>query len=265
MNKDLTLEDKLNFERDGYLVIKVLSDETCELINQEIQEKLASDSEDIKKNPSIYHYNENPRVIEAWRWSSTIKKVALDEYILSMLRGLWSAEPIPFSTINFIKGTEQPLHSDYFHFGSKPELFLAGVWIALENLVPGSGELSVVPGSHHYPIVDCGDLGLEFPKSKKELKINNSAYEEYVQKEVLRRSGEIKKLLLKQGEAVIWAANLLHGGSVITNKEATRKALVMHYHFEGCEFFYNPNFSKKIIGKYAIRKLDESDIRGNHS
>lgn len=265
MNEDLTIEDKLNFEKDGYLIKKVLSNELCDLINQEIHNKLAADSEGVKKNPSIYHYNENPRVIEAWKWSPTIKQVALDQYILSILRGLWNAEPIPFSTINFIRGSEQPLHSDYFHFGSKPELFLAGVWIALEDLVPGSGELSIVPGSHQYPIVDCGDLGLEFPKSKAELKINNSVYEDYVRREVEKNSGKVKNVLLKQGEAVIWAANLLHGGSAITNVEATRKSLVVHYHFEGCEFFYNPNFSKKSIGKYAIRKLDDSDIRGKRS
>lgn len=264
MSKDLTEQDKLDFEKNGYLIKRVLSNELCELINQEIQEKLAADLEGIKKNPSIYHYNENPRVIEAWRWSSTIKNVALDKHILSMLKALWGAEPIPFSTINFIKGSEQPLHSDYFHFGSMPELFLAGVWIALEDLVAGSGELCLVPGSQDYPIVDCGDLGLEFPKSKAELKVNNSVYEDHVRREVEKHSGQVKNVLLKQGEAVIWAANLLHGGSAISNKEATRKSLVVHYHFEGCEFFYNPNFSKKSIGKYAIRKLDESDIRGKH-
>jgi hypothetical protein len=61
MNRDLTIEDKLNFEKDGYLIRKVLSNEICDLINQEIHSKLAADSGGVKKNPSIYHYNENQR------------------------------------------------------------------------------------------------------------------------------------------------------------------------------------------------------------
>ena len=60
---------------------------------------------------------------------------------------MYESKPIAVSTINF-KRTEQPLHSDYMHFASKPDLYLAGCWIALEDINEKNGPLIVVPQSH---------------------------------------------------------------------------------------------------------------------
>lgn len=253
--------NKSQFERDGYLIIDLLDSEQVDLINDEIEEAQKKEDFNIKKNPSIYHYNDSPRFIEAWKWSENIKNVCLDERLERILFSVWGAVPIPFSTINFLKGSEQPLHSDAFHFGSEPDGGLAGVWIALEDIKPGSGELVIVPGSHKYPYVDCGDLGLNFPKSKNELKENNTAYENYVANLILSKKSEKKNIIIKKGQALIWAANLLHGSSAILDKALTRKSMVIHFHFEGCEYFFNPNFSNRKEGKIALRNVKELDIR----
>ena len=80
-----------------------------------------------------------------------IAKNKIIEKILNffMIRSL-----IPISTINFYAGTEQPLHSDYIHFGSSPELYLAGVWFALEKVDNNNGPLIIVPGSHKLKIIN---------------------------------------------------------------------------------------------------------------
>ena len=65
----------------------------------------------------------------------------------------------------------------------------------------------------------------------------------------------IKELIIKKGEIIIWDANLLHGAFKIKNKKLTRKSLVFHYHFAGCERYYNPIYSYSSKNIYALRDL----------
>jgi hypothetical protein len=45
-----------------------------------------------------------------------------------------------------------------------------------------------------------------------------------------------------KGQALIWAANLLHGGSVQHDPARTRWSQVTHYYFRDC-IYYTPAFS----------------------
>ena len=140
-----------------------------------------------------------------------------------------------------------------------PELMLAGVWVALEDIDPDAGPLSIVPGSHKSPIILPEDLGFsEPPKSTSEVKKNYTSYEEWVKRYIKENKLEISTPKLKEGQALIWAANMLHGAFSIKNKELTRYSQVTHYHFEDCEFLYNPNFSSRQ--KYVYRDIEASRI-----
>ena len=162
---------------------------------------------------------------------------------------------MPFSTINFIKGTEQPLHSDYIHFGSMPELYLVGAWTALEDISQDSGPLSVVRKSHKTPIVTFRDLGFDnIPKTTKEIKERYAKYESFLDNYILENNLEIITPILKAGETLIWSANLFHGAGKIQNKKLTRYSQVTHYHFDNCDF-YNPNFSNHYNNNYAKRDV----------
>jgi len=251
-------EAKKKFERDGYLIID-LDLNAVDLDQIILDMNKINASEQKKLNPEIYHYNEFPRLIEAWKQSEPVKSLALDSTVIATLRELYGQKPLPFSTINFTKGTEQPLHSDYFHFGSMPELMLAGVWVALQDIDPDSGPLAVAPGSHKGPIVLPEDLGItKVPKSMNDVKENYTVYEEYLSKFIADNEFEVITPKLKKGQALIWAANMLHGAGAIANREVTRYSQVTHYHFDGCDFFYNPNFSTRK--KYVKRDLSESII-----
>ena len=79
---------------------------------------------------------------------------------INYLKFFYSKSPVPFSTINFQGGTGQPLHSDYNHFGTLTELYLAGAWFALEKVDKFNGPLVIVPGSHKLSIIDFSILNL---------------------------------------------------------------------------------------------------------
>ena len=248
---------KNEFTKNGYVIfdVGVKSSFFKNVIND--MNEINSSSEG-KYNPKYYHYNDYPRLIEGWRKSTAIKKLALNKNILKVLTTIYGEKPLPFSTINFTKGTEQPLHSDYFHFGSFPELMLAGVWVALEDISPAAGPLSVVPTSHNFPVIYPEDLGLEIPSSSKKIKENYTIYEKHIINEIEEKSLKIVTPVLKEGQALIWAANMLHGAFDIKDHSLTRYSQVTHYHFTGCDFYYNPTFSTRK--KYHYRNLDESLI-----
>ena len=68
---------------------------------------------------------------------------------------------ISFSTINFFKGyVNQPLHSDIIHFHTIPQLWMVGVWIALEDVNEANGSLKIIPKSHKWGIYDYDSLNL---------------------------------------------------------------------------------------------------------
>ena len=207
------------FNDDGYVVINLhLKTNLLTSIINDLKNILSEQK--FKKNPNFYHYNESPRIVEAWKLSTGIKNLALNEKILKLLEILYCAKPLPFSTINFIKGTEQPLHSDYIHFGSMPELYLVGAWTALEDISQDSGPLSVVRKSHKTPIVTFRDLGFDnIPKTTKEIKERYAKYESFLDNYILENNLEVITPILKAGETLIWSANLFHGAGKIQNKK----------------------------------------------
>jgi hypothetical protein len=208
-----------------------------------------------KLNPDYYHYNSSPRIIEAWKYIPAIAKLANNKNVIKFLQLMYERTPLPFSSINFLKSSEQPIHSDYIHFSSKPERFLCGIWFALEDIHIDSGPLTVVNGSRELPIITIDDLGLKVPTNTKQLKSNYTKYEEVVKNIIAKNNLTQTKVTIKKGQCVIWAANTLHGGTEINNPELTRKSLVVHYHFSGCEF-YNPGFSSFKNNQIPQRTLE---------
>ena len=256
-NNDLKLAKKFN--NDGYIIVDLdLKDSFIDKIIYEIDEKLEKGK--VKKNPKIYHYNKSPRIVEAWKFSKNVAKLSLNKKILRLLKLFYNKKPIAISSLNFIRGTEQPLHSDYMHFSTIPERFLAGSWVALEDTNKKNGPLTVVPKSHKLPITDYNSLGLKMPQSIEDLKKCYNVYEDYVREVVKSNKLKAKEIYIKKGQAIIWAANLLHGGSKTLNPKLTRKSQVTHYHFEDCNKYFNPAFSNPFAGKYASRNIDEIKI-----
>ncbi len=247
-------EPAISLHERGYCILETGAKESLiDEVNEGIFNHLKKDNP--KLNPEYYHYNSSPRIIEAWKNIPSITALANNKNVLDFLEIMYQREPLPFSTINFLKSSEQPLHSDYMHFSSIPERYLCGVWFALEDIHEDSGPLAVVEDSRQLPILTIDDLGLRIPKNTKELKSNYTVYEDKVREIVKLNSLHKKQVTIKKGQCLIWAANTLHGGSPINNPSLTRKSLVVHYHFSGCKY-YNPGFSSFKDDKIAERKLE---------
>ena len=127
---------------------------------------------------------------------------------------------------------------------------MCGVWIALEDITPQSGPLAYVAGSHRLPVLTMQGAG-----------VNHSPpvvadYDRYYSPALNARL-EASRLphrtaAPRKGQALIWAANLVHGGSPITDADATRRSLVVHHYFEGC-LYYTPMTSDPGADRFRTR------------
>ena len=90
------------------------------LTDEEIQPIVDDMYKSLEDENTIFHfehyqYTESKRIFELWKESDSIASYVLTK-VMDVLEVLYNREPYPFSTINFIKGSNQPLHSDVIHF-----------------------------------------------------------------------------------------------------------------------------------------------------
>jgi hypothetical protein len=196
------------------------------------------------------------RVADAWPQIEGVRTLATAPGVLSVLRTLYRREPIPMQTLNFGRGTEQRAHSDAMHFDSVPHGFMCGVWVALEDVDDDNGPLEYYPGSHRLPLLDHLSLGITASDQRAYERYGD--YEELVQRMVRDLKLERRVLRIPRGKALVWAANLLHGGSPIKDPARSRHSQVTHYYFEGC-LYYQPQRSDPFLGR--IHWLDKRDVR----
>lgn len=245
----LTQEQTQQFKREGYLIFDPeLDTSSFDLIIADLEDKYNDQGP-----PIDVAYRDRNRIQDAWRINPHIKAIARAPKTLAVLEELYGRQPLPFQTLNFPKGTEQPPHADAIHFNSMPATFMCGVWVALEDIDMENGPLVYFPGSHKYPEVTIADL---MPKQSAIGRLAArvlrrpapqldaaKAYQQYVSQLIEREKLEPRFATIKKGEALIWSSNILHGGWFQKDKTRSRHSQVTHYFFEGCKY-YTPILSR---------------------
>jgi hypothetical protein len=192
------------------------------------------------------------RIQDAYGFDDDIRAIAANDAVLRLLSKLYGRSAFPFQTLNFPVGTQQEAHSDSVHFSSLPERFMCGVWLAMEDIGPNAGPLFYHPGSHRWPIVTNALIGRRGKGS-----VLSSAQDPYgpAWRALCEANGSTKETFLaRKGQALIWCANLLHGGSYQTDPRLTRWSQVTHYYFDDC-IYYTPAFSDEALGRLDLRDL----------
>ena len=199
------------------------------------------------------------RVQDGWLRSAAVRRLAVQPKVRRLLHAAYGRPPFAFQTLNFRVGTQQTTHSDAIHFHSAPERFMCGVWTALETISENAGPLSYRPGSHKLPVLTMKGAGVNHPKP---------TYADYTDVYIpaLARRLEAARLgtctaTPRKGEAVVWTANLAHGGSPILDPLSTRRSLVTHFFFKGCAY-YTPMTSDVEDGRLSMRLPTNLDTGG---
>lgn len=249
---DLTASERdiaLQLATRGYAVMDFPDADIIERI-QRIKDNLSPRFDVDFDDPDAVKNTGDLRIQDAWKFDENVKAIATNETVLDLLSKLYGRRAFPFQTLNFPVGTQQHFHSDAVHFSSIPERFMCGVWLAMEDIHPDSGPLVYCPQSHKWPILNNAMMGR--PGWNNRSHSAQSPYEAVWDATVRATDSATETFLAKKGQALIWAANLLHGGSGQNDRRLTRWSQVTHYYFADC-IYYTPAFSDEALGRLDLR------------
>ena len=212
------------------------------LIEPEQIDELLADIRDIKNHPGRFLTTGHRRSIP-FRFSSTdfdtfenvfdlhvplesSRRVCLHPTILRFLEIMFEAKPVAMQQLLFQRSNIHPLHQDTAFVCIKEPLQLTATWIALEDVVPGRGELTYYEGSHKIPHHEFhGGSKFFNPEHDSEEDLRRA-----VQERAEALGCEKRDLIAKKGDVFIWAADLVHGSNARTRpEEETRMSCVTHY------------------------------------
>lgn len=193
------------------------------------------------------------RLQDAWRRIPAVRAIATNTHVMHLLEFAYGRRAVPFQTLNFTVGTQQSTHSDTIHFDSFPKNFMCGVWVAYEDTDAENGALHYVPGSHRLRAMapeDFGVRGSNYWNRKEVYEQYEAALARYIEDSRMERVA----IPLKKGQALVWTANLFHGGEPIRDKSRTRHSQVTHYYFQDCLYF-SPLWSNLHAGEMTYKKV----------
>lgn len=224
------------FAEDGYVIVDMDMDD------------FEATADGIMNGLAGRYPEEDRRIAEAWYDVPEVRDLATTPFIIETLTTLYGRRPLPFQTLNFDVGTGQAAHSDTIHFHCSPKNYMCGAWVALEDIDAENGPLFAYPGSHKLPDYDMTTLGLP-PQIK-----NYWLYEQRIVEIMDGMGFKRREFHVKKGQAVIWAANLVHGGTEVIDPKRTRQSQVTHYYFED-GMYYFPMGSDPMNGKVTGREV----------
>jgi len=224
------------FARDGYIIVDDIGLGDVDELADRVRSRLAPLHEDGAYN----------RIADAWSISEDVRAIARAPRVMPVLELLYGRRPIPFQTLNFWRGSQQHTHSDAVHFHAFPRHMMCGLWVALEDTDESNGALHYYPGSHLLP--DYAELGLKHGEAV------HGDFDTYVKQLIESEGLRKERPSLKCGQALVWAAGLLHGGDPVADPNRTRVSQVTHYYFENCSY-YNPVRSDIARGKVFFRQI----------
>jgi len=154
------------------------------------------------------------------------RRVCFHPVVLRFLTLLFDTPPLAFQQLLFQRSNQHPLHQDTSVVCVEEPLLMAASWIALEDVVPGRGELTYYEGSHRILAYAYADGTRRFnPKVD-----DAEAARRHLVEQCERLGCKKQDFFAKKGDVFVWAADLVHGSNPRTRPEyETRLSLVTHY------------------------------------
>jgi hypothetical protein len=234
------------FVEQGYAILpEKIADSLIEQVNREVDEAVA-------QKYSGYTYGSSQRLEHMHLKYPGIRQLWNHPMILSFLAKIFREPALPCQTLTYVFGSQQDAHQDTVHLTPFPAGYMCGVWIALEDVQPGSGELEIYPGSHRLPRV--------YLKNADCQKVKDGDWAEFGEKVVARwqkmvNENRAEKVVYRpqRGTVLVWHENLMHAGSPRENPSLSRKSIVTHNFASGCLVYYD---STGIAGSVYFEGAD---------
>lgn len=243
------------FLQKGYTVIKgAVSHEKIDRFNSEV--------EHIQKNPDGFYASFGSTVrelntfdlgepltklLDLYSKSNAAREVLLAPQANSFLRFMFQDSITLFQSLYFLKGSTQDIHQDpaYVVVDQNPHNLIA-IWVALEDIEEGSGELVYIEGSHRDFMFSYPENRIHWESSKDGHPVHDHHLAE-LRKLRDKAPERVKTFLPKKGDVLFWHANLAHGGSKVISGGKTRRSIVGHF----CPSRTSPHYVNLVPNRYS--------------
>jgi hypothetical protein len=191
----------------------------------------------IQYNSEVHARYKSIRTVDDYFYLPGARALLFNQTIERYLHLLLDTDPVLTQSLNFLHGSQQGMHKDTaFVVMNSPIKFL-GVWIALEDVTAGSGELIYFPGSHRWQDYLFSGHFKHYDKMRDGPQSLDDNYL-WLYREAERRGIREAHFLAKKGDVLIWHADLAHGGASVIDASATRRSLVGHFCSRGVKPLY---------------------------
>jgi phytanoyl-CoA hydroxylase len=209
------------------------------------------------------------RIIDIYGASAAAREATFRPEIVRFLNLIFGEPPIAMQSLVFEYGSQQAIHQDTAYVVSTKPLGLAAIWLALEDVEQGAGELIYYRGSHRFRHFLFDGQAKHWSQGRD----GTERHKEFLTQlhtQAKERSAETERFLAKKGDILLWHADLAHGGAPITKPGRTRRSLVVHfcplsvkpaYQPRVGELYYElpgPSGSYFASRHYDLRSLDEN-------
>jgi ectoine hydroxylase-related dioxygenase (phytanoyl-CoA dioxygenase family) len=179
------------------------------------------------------------------------RQVALHPRVTRFLSLVFDAQPVAFQQLLFQRSNGHDVHQDTSVVAVEEPCLLAATWIALEDVVPGAGELAFYDRSHKIPHVlfKNGSKRIDFAAD------DPKAYAAKLDAACRERGLAYETFLAKKGDLLFWTADLVHRSHPRTlPQETSRLSCVTHYHPDTTTpFWFRHNPEKRHFEPYENR------------
>eukprot|EP00301_Raphidiophrys_heterophryoidea_P011279 c1708_g1_i1.p1 GENE.c1708_g1_i1~~c1708_g1_i1.p1 ORF type:complete len:341 (-),score=76.51 c1708_g1_i1:280-1302(-) len=256
-NDSLTLDQRRQYDRDGFIVIKgLLTDQEIFKYSNRFQEICSMPPEEIKKLPFLVmrdvaiaktEFKANEKAVtklQDWQDDPVLFDFCKHPEILKYVKCFCGDNVKSIHTMLINKppdvgaGTSRhPFHQDLHYFPLRPSHLIVCAWAAMEHVHRENGCLTVVPGSHReFPL-----LPHDYPEW--EGGVNKMYHGVKVDPSVIERRIHVE---MNKGDVVFFHPLLLHG-SGMNRTSGFRKAISCHYASADCHTINIQGTSQELI------------------
>ncbi len=173
------------------------------------------------------------KALDLHYFSRPIRELMFAPAITDFLGLVFESKAFASQSLTFLRGSAQDPHQDSAYVAYTVPRRFAASWVALEDVTIGAGELFYYDGSHRLADFVYGGRHKSVSEAMRLGPSDALAQEipEHVRclRDVAGSGAYTKSVFAaKKGDALIWHADLAHGGNPIS-LEATRKSVVTHY------------------------------------
>lgn len=239
INSD-TAERMEQWHTQGFVVLPQAIDEAlidsyqCEIAQLKAQTPspllvtAASLSDPVPYSAEIEQQELSVRTVDDYFFSEASRNMLLHLPIMNFLSTVFEASPLLNQSLSFEHGSQQAVHQDTAFVRMNSPMKLAAIWIALEDVKPGSGELNYYPGSHRWEGFLFSGRFKHWDEERDGME-QLQEWHQWIHDEAKRRDCNLQTFSPRKGDVFIWHAALAHGGAPVRDTALTRRSLVGHY------------------------------------